>query len=261
MTSLKDLQKEIRDAVFAKPSDNDALETASQHIHGDDRITADEHLLIYRQAILSTLISALESIHPVCRQLIGEQFFDAMARRYVRQSPSKSPDLGDYGADFSDFIAGFEPAQTLPYLADVARLEWAWHQAFHAPDETGSGLAELANVSGQDTPLILFKLPLSASLLESAYPIHKIWQVNQDDWQEEPSVNLDDGQVRLIVWRQHYDIRIDPLTDQQLRLLKAVKSRRSLEEISASEPGLPLDQTLPQCVKNGWLASFSLKQI
>jgi len=253
------MQKQIRDAVFAKPSDSDVLETASQHIHSDDKLTASEHLLIYRQAVLSTLISALESIHPVCRQLVGETFFDAMARKYARQSPSQSPDLGDYGADFSDFIAGFEPAQSVPYLADVARLEWAWHHAFHAPDETGSGLAELANVSEQDTPFILFQLPVSASLLESAYPINKIWQVNQDDWQEDSSVSLDDGQVSLIIWRQHYDIRIDPLTDQHLRLLKAVNSGRSLGEISASDPDLALDHILPRCVQNGWLASFSQK--
>ncbi len=63
-------------------------------------------------------------IYPVCCQLVGEIFFNATALSFINQCPCLSPDLGDYGKQFPDFIANFEPVKHLPYLSDVAHLEW-----------------------------------------------------------------------------------------------------------------------------------------
>jgi hypothetical protein len=55
-----------------------------------------------------------------------------MARSYVALAPPSSPIMLDYGAGFPDFIGAFEPAKCLPYLQDVARIERAWIEAYHA---------------------------------------------------------------------------------------------------------------------------------
>ena len=259
MTSLLDLQRMVRDAVFETGANGPALNAVIEHIAADDGFTAADHLLIYRRAIIGTLVRTLGAIHPVCKRLVGDEFFDAMGRVYARQTPSESPDLGDYGESFSTFIAGFEPAAELPYLADVARLEWCWHRAFHAPDEKGLDISALGNVAETDTDRIVFRLPVSAHLLTSDYPVQHIWQVNQDDWSGDSAVDLKEGGARLIVWRQGHDMRIDEPDVAELRLLNAIAAGKTLGEIGAADSLEHLDTVLPRCVQNGWIAGFELR--
>ena len=259
MTALIDLQRMIRDAVFETGTNGPALTAISEHIQASDSFSAAEHLLIYRRAILGTLVRTLGAIYPVCKQLVGEEFFDAMSRIYARQTPSESPDLGDYGESFGEFIAAFEPAAELAYLADIARLEWCWHRAFHAPDEQSIDVTALADVATADSGRIAFRLPVSASLLRSNYPIQRIWQVNQDDWAGNQDVDLDEGNIRLIIWRHGHEMRIDELDAGTWSLLNAIETGQTLGEIGDTEGLEGLDTTLPRCVRNGWIAGFELQ--
>ncbi len=256
MNSLLEMQTLVRDAVFEAQDDGPALQAISEHILASSGITPAEHLLIYRRAILGTLVSALANIYPVCHRLAGEKFFANMARIYVRQTPSRSPDLANYGKDFAGFITNFEPAAELAYLPDVARLEWHWHRAFHAADETGMDFAELAEVAETDMRRIVFRLPASARLIESDYPVHRIWQVNQDDWDGDQHIDLNQGSVQLIVWRRNHDMRIDELDTQSWRLLNAIAAGMSFGELSTSTDINNLDALLPACVQHGWIGSF-----
>jgi hypothetical protein len=259
MTSLQDLQRMVRDAVFETVPDGPALTAISEHIKPSDGFTAPEHLLIYRRAILGTLVRALGAIHPVCKRLVGDEFFDAMSRIHARQTPSESPDLGDYGESFGDFIADFEPAAELIYLADVARLEWLWHRAFHAPDEDSIDVAALGEVAETDQGKIVFRLPISANLFASDYPVHRIWQVNQDDWTGDQAVNLDAGSVRMIIWRRGHEMHIDELDETTWLLLSKINTGHALGEIGAADGLDNLDEILPHCVQKGWIAGFELQ--
>ena len=259
MTSLLDMQRMIRDAVFETGTNGPAITAISEHIETSGGFTAAEHVLIYRRAILGTLVRTLGAIHPICKRLVGDEFFDAMSRVYARQTPSKSPDLGDYGEGFSKFIATFEPAAELTYLADVAQLEWCWHRAFHAPDESSIDIEALANVGEADTARITFRLPLSASLLESNYPVQHIWQVNQEDWDGDEAVDLDEGGVRLIIWRHGHEMRIDELDADTWSLLSSIEAQQTLGEMGDTKSLDNLDTILPRCVQTGWIAGFELR--
>ena len=87
---------------------------------------------VYRGNVAGALGEALAVRYPVVRRLVGAEFFQAMAREYGLANPPHSPVLIHYGADFADFIAGFEPAKSVPYLSDVARLDSAHWEAYHA---------------------------------------------------------------------------------------------------------------------------------
>jgi hypothetical protein len=89
---------------------------------------------VYRNNVHSSLISALADGYPVTRQLVGDGFFRAMAGLYVQAYPPTSPLLNEYGSDLAAFIQGFAPAASVPYLADVARLEHLRINAYHAAD-------------------------------------------------------------------------------------------------------------------------------
>ena len=86
---------------------------------------------VYRNNVKASLVAALVGAFPVVQRLVGEEFFEAAAFVFVEHHPPRSPVLAEYGAGFAAFLEGFEPARDLPYLADIARLEWARQQAFH----------------------------------------------------------------------------------------------------------------------------------
>jgi len=96
--------------------------------------TAVKRFNIYRNNITVSLIDALAAIFPATQRITGVEFFRAMARFHIQATPPLSPLLFEYGHEFPDFIARYEYAQSMPWLADVASLERAWLDAFHAAD-------------------------------------------------------------------------------------------------------------------------------
>ena len=136
-------------------------------------------LAVYRNNYRVGLIDTLAFIYPVCRQLVGEDFFSGLARAFIGGHPSHSGNLHLYGAGFGDFIAGFEHARELPYLADVARLEWRVHRAYYAADAAPVDSAALAAFPQQRWgELRLRPLPDVAALL-SRWPAASIWLAHQ----------------------------------------------------------------------------------
>jgi hypothetical protein len=104
-------------------------------------------------------------------------------------------------------------------------------------------------------------------LWESPYPIHRIWQVNQPDYQGEEEVNLEEGGIKIFLWRQDYNIRMDFPTLQEWKLLQAFAQQQSLEAIARrhctmanSQENIDLDSLLPLFVKRGWIVNFSISQ-
>ena len=261
MTSLGEMQRMIRDAVFESGSDGPALRAVSQHILPNSEMTSAEHLNIYKSAILGTLERALSNIYPVCERLVGKEFFGGMARKFACRTPSTSPDLANFGAGFGAFIADFEPAATLAYLPDVANLEWHWHCAFNAADERVIDTAALAEVAEAEAGRIIFHLPVSATLIASDFPIQHIWQVNQSDWKDSQVVDLDQGGCRLIVWRQQYDMRIDELDESAWRLLNGIANAVPFDALAEYTDTPDIDVQLPYCVRRGWIANFGLGEI
>ncbi|WP_371348192.1 DUF2063 domain-containing protein [Ancylobacter sp. IITR112] len=134
---------------------------------------------VYRNNVHVGLARALAQRFPVTEKLVGSAFFAGMAQAYVRQHKPASPLILAYGDDFPDFIAGFAPADDVPYLADVARLEVAWTRAYHAADAAPLAPGRLAAVPPERLAgLVLVPHP-SATLLRSAHPAGSIWAAHQ----------------------------------------------------------------------------------
>ncbi len=138
---------------------------------------------VYRNNVLVSLTEALAQTFPVVRQLVGGEFFDAMAREYVRARPPRSALLAHYGRDFADFVRGFPPAAVVPYLADVARLEMAWLEALHAADAGAVEAQLLGELLGEPARLAGLGIRLHPSLqsLRSPFAIFSIWAAHQGE--------------------------------------------------------------------------------
>ena len=152
---------------------------------------------VYRNNVHASLIDVLSARFPVAARLVGEEFFRAMARVYVEKEPPRSAVLLTYGAGFADFVARFPPAAPVPYLADVVRLEWAWHTAYHAADAAPLPLAALGEVAGGAEHAVLALHP-SLGVVRSTYPVVTIWQLAVREGEDEPSRLPADGEDALV---------------------------------------------------------------
>lgn len=110
-------------------------------------------LAVHRNNIVVSLIEALSATFPVTRQFVGDDFFHAMARTFVHRQPPTSPIMAFYGEALPDFIASFVPAQALPCLPDLARLEMARLHACHAADAALVSREDIGAALATDTPI------------------------------------------------------------------------------------------------------------
>jgi len=136
---------------------------------------------VYRNNVVSSLVAALGETFPVVRELVGSEFFDAMARLFVAAQPPATPVLAEYGAGLPEFIEGFAAAASVPYLADVARLEFARVQAFHAADAPALGARQLAARLADPAALPRARLVLHPSLhvIRSPFAVASLWAAHQ----------------------------------------------------------------------------------
>jgi len=147
----------------------------------------------------------------VTRELVGEAFFGAMGRCFVRARPPQSPVMAEYGAGFADFIAGFAPARTLPYLPDVARLEWLRLAALHAADAESLPAERIAALLAEQPDLGTWRLLLhpSFAVLRSDYAAVSIWAAHQGAG-DLAAINLDQGESGWIV-RPDLEVMVVPV--------------------------------------------------
>ena len=134
---------------------------------------------VYRNNVTVSLIDALASIYPAVQRLTGAEFFRAMARFHVRETPPNSPLLFDYGCDFPAFIERYEHAQSLPWLADVARIERAWLDAYHAADSAPLLPSALATIAPDRLASLVFTLHPATRVVRSPYAAVTIFAANR----------------------------------------------------------------------------------
>ncbi len=136
---------------------------------------------VYRNNVVASLIDALADTFPVLQELVGERFFRAMARVYVRSHPPHSRVMAYYGGTFADFVGSFAPAAGVPYLADVARLELARVLAYHAADVLPIHPDALQAALADPQQLLSLRLILhpSVHLIESRFAIFSLWAAHQ----------------------------------------------------------------------------------
>lgn len=217
---------------------------------------------VYRNNVVSSLIDALAETFPVAQALVGEEFFRAMASVFVRSHPPKSRLLAFYGNDFPSFIEAFEPAQTLPYLADVARLEMARVRAYHAMDAepVAPALVQAALSRPDQLPDLRLRLHPSTQVIESSHAVVSIWAAHQDE------AGLDLGAVdvaqpeQALILRPALDVIVIRLDPGGASLCDALQGGMPLGEAAAiamqRHPGFNLPATLSALLVHGAVSSI-----
>jgi len=256
MPSLRELQKEFSSAVFG----NDP--SFGVHVRPHDGLNAESRVSIYRNNTFANFTDALQLTYPVVQRLVGEDFFRYAAARYIAQTPSMSGDLQEYGDTFPDFLRTFKPAAGLPYLPDVANLELAYEQVFYAAEPEPLDTLALSRIPEERYSDLRFSLNPASRLLTSAYPVLRIWQVNQDDFEGDQSVDLDSGGNQLLIIRRHFEVELQSLNEGEYVLLRALSNQldfaTACEQALEQQPDFNLPASFQHHVAQGTLTDFSL---
>jgi hypothetical protein len=159
---------------------------------GPDGKAAVKRYNVYRNNVTVSLIDALAAIYPAVQRITGVEFFRAMARFHVRATPPDSPLLFEYGRQFPAFIEAYEYAAQMPWLADVARLERAWLDAYHAADAAQLSADTLAAIQPERLADVVFTPHPAARIVRSRFAVVTLLAANRS---EEPVSTIDAGKM------------------------------------------------------------------
>lgn len=194
---------------------------------------AEARLSIHRHNFLISLTEALKANFPVVCRVVDERFFAFAADTFIRAHPPTAPCLAEYGASFPDFLRAFEPARGLPYLGDLARLEWAVVEAKTAPDAEPIDANTLRHVAITDYPNLSLRLDPSMHLLRTLWAVQKIWAAHQGE--EQPSlIDLGSEGARLIVRRRGEGVEVEAVDPATFAFVAALRSGRPLIKAGAA---------------------------
>ncbi|MDD5028733.1 MAG: DNA-binding domain-containing protein [Rhodoferax sp.] len=203
---------------------------------------------VYRNNVTVSLIDALADTFPVVQQLVGEDFFRAMARLFAQAHPPQSRIMAFFGQGFADFIAGFAPAASVPYLADIARLEMAYVQTYHAADAHALDGAQLQAWLADPMELEHHTLALhpSVQLICSPYAIVSIWAAHQTD--ADPQVPDADVPQNAWMFRSGQSVHVqtiaDGIADFLAALLRGVTLLDAADDATANDSAFNLPGAL-----------------
>lgn len=199
-------------------------------LFGSDRISWQQRFAVHQGTFNSFLVDVLAAAYPVVCRLVGERFFRAAAGLYVKQDPPAEAQLWAYGGGFPSFIDGFAPARSLPYLGDVARVEWAWLQAYFAADADPLDPGELAELPPDAVGGLRFDSHPSVRLLHLDHPGHAVWRAHQDPSGRVEPVNLSSGPERVLISRQQALVHSIPIDPAPYAFLEALMGGATLTE-------------------------------
>lgn len=165
--------------------------------------TTERRLGVYRNNTVNSLTNVLKAAYPVLERIVGERFFRGLALAFIEAHPPQQPTLFRYGGDLATFLESFPPAQQVPYLADVARLEWARIESYFAADRGPLDPHALAAIDPEELGDVRFTMHPSIRLVESSYPVFEVWSVNQGDQKTIPKIDFERGEHGFVLRRDN----------------------------------------------------------
>lgn len=218
-----------------------------------------QRMRVYRNNVAAALVNALKVRFPVTEQLVGQEFFAAMALAYGDRHRPVSPVLIEYGSGLPDFIRNFQPAQSVPYLGDAAELEVLWWRAYHAADQMAPTPAALMAIDVEQLGGMHFALHGSVGLVQSPFAVAGIWQAHHGGVPMS-SLKLDEGQCVLVA-RPLTDVSLTVIAPPRFAFLAALKAGAALadavERTADQHPDFDTAENLRWFFSTGIATGFS----
>ena len=254
MPSLSEQQRSFTAALFDNKHDVEPQLRATQHG------TVASGLAIYRNNVYSNYRNSLAHSYPVLERLVGADYFRHLSDAYIAATPSLSGDVRDYGAGYADFLQAHQVTTQLPYLSDVARLEWQCRKVLARARSALPSLSSLQTLSSDRYPDLHVQLNHASALLASPYPVLRIWQVNQPDYAGDETIDLAMGASHMLVLRHQDSVSVLELGAAEFVFLSQLQQDLrwgdALLAVLAIAPDFDLGSCLLRHVNNGAISRF-----
>jgi hypothetical protein len=252
---LKLFQESFIQQVSSSSSADDFL----KYLEPCGDLLPDQQLAIYQNNVHGALQKSLAQTYPVCKKILGEKYFKQLASLYIRNYPSVHYDLNVYGEHFSDFIGMQnqlrEELKDFPYLSDLAKLEWFYHQIFYAAQASVFDFLAYSQLSEPQQAQSVFQLVPCFRFMSSDYPIVSIWQLNQNELDTQQTVSS--KAEKYCIFRNNNHIELIPIDTMMYTLLSHIKAGKMLAELVQMD----IDDDLPKLIKQGWIGDFKVKHV
>ncbi|GGC85508.1 HvfC/BufC N-terminal domain-containing protein [Undibacterium terreum] len=224
LQQLEGLQQRFAAALL----DFEQIKPGLAMFNGNPAVVEDR-LAIYRGNLSAIWGQSLGNAFPVIRQLVGDAFFEQIAREYGRLYPSQSGDLNQFGAEFADYLAQSGGVAAYPYFADVARLEWLAHRAYYAADAQVLALADLAPLATYGLEQLRLQLHPACYLHQSSWATAAIWSAHQPGSEQAYPGQLQ-ADTYAIVSRPQWQVQVTEIGKAAFLALQALMKGRLLGE-------------------------------
>lgn len=253
--SLRDVQRYLKFHIqpakrVPPPPPQDVALNAQRGSPGEERLSVYAGGYVTR--VRDALIEVYESIH----QVLGERTFTEMAEAYTKEHPSRDYNLSSVGRHLSHFLEGSSWNSNLPFLADLAHLEWAIAWAFHSTEEPSLDAASLNMFSLEEWDRARLTFQRSVTLISSSWPILDIWETRKQP-RETIRVELDNRPQQILVFRVGLTVHCERVDSTQAMVLEVLLEGQTLGQAcarlvdAAIETPLPLTEWFTRWTKLG----------
>lgn len=219
----------------------------------------------YPASLQANAERALAITFPTVQALLGEPAFGVLSRRFHQAHPHHQADWGEWGEALPDWLAAQAELVELPYLPDVARLDWSCHVSERAADSR-IDVASMGLAAAQAPERLRLRLAPDVRMLRSTHPVVPIWwahhgpPADQASWFERANKAMHEGVLgHVIVHRQRWratPFEVTPGTWAFVRAAHAGQSlARALDEVAPM--GFDFVQWLPGAIQHGWVLGFA----
>lgn len=230
---------------------------------GPDKKPDAKRFAVYRNNVVAGLVAALKAAFPAVCRIVGDEFFRLMARDYALSNPPGSAIMLEYGAEFPTFVAAFAPAAGLPYLQDVAHIEQAWREAYHAAEAAPLGPEAFAEIETGRLPQVCLQFHPSLRVVQSSFPAATIWRMNTDEEALKP-IDLDSGGETALVVRPAADVEVRSMLPGGADFVAALSDGRPVldaaKAVLATSVQFDLSGNLAELIDAGAVTGFSFFQ-
>jgi len=173
---------------------------------------------------------ALTAAYPVVAQMLGQESFAPLARYFWQQHPPQRGDMAQWGSLLADFLQTAPQLKDEPFLGDVARVEWALHNAANAGDaQADLPSFTLLSQAGEVT----LQLSPGVFLLASSYPVVSLVSAHLSNnlGLAQAAEKLQSGSgEHALVWRQGFKPCLRQHSAAEHALVQALQSGQALEQ-------------------------------
>jgi len=201
---------------------------------------------VYRNNLFVSLVDALIARYPAVQAAVEAEFFTAMARDYVADNLPDTPVMMQYGEQFPDYLDTFAPLADYPWIADVARVERAITQIYHAADSHGLTPHDLAAIQDLDIGALKFQLIDALTFVNAPCPVVTLWKMNTGQIEPHDVDNM--PPEFALIYRPDLVVRVKALTASEATFISALREGvavgAALEAIIAGDANFALTPIL-----------------